>query len=585
MLFGMRLLAMLVALWFAWPAVVVAQTGDGRVSMPTIATSTLENGATPYDQAVFLSDPDKRLTIEEALASARWHPFTVQDRNQGITSADFWIGFRIENDTPAARTVAVSHDIAHLSRFSIFVIEPNGSPERRDVPPLQPIAERDYDFAGPAAAVTVPAGGSRDIVIAFGNEFAIPIYTAIRVWHDTTFVRYATRTSTLYTALAASILTTAGFWLIYGLAMWQGRLFYYSVYLMLVAYTFTNFFGIGYQLVYAGERWLQMLGYHWSMFLMVAAAFAFARRHLELPRLHPRHNLAMKFAILANIAGAAFALLVRQPAIEAPLTFAALTGGPLYIAWLSWRAWRYDGIAYTKWMVLGWGLITLMTLLGVFSSLLDVPWLAFSQIDFVRMAFMATVVESFILSISLAQWLRGLDVRRVAAEIAAAHDPLTGLLNRRGFNEAARSIKQPSGWPDDLWLAAIDIDGFRHINDRYGHAACDVVLERLSRLLTERRKPGDLAARYGGEDFLLLFATSTRPKAVAAVERLRKRFTGSPTVYRDNAIHHTLSAGLVRVADHPDIEPAMLVLLADEALDAAKRAGRNRVHLALAARD
>ncbi len=584
MLFGMRLLATLAALWCTWPGATLAQTGEGRVGMPAIAISTLHDGAPPFGHALFLSDPSKRLTLEEALASDGWHLYSAQDRNQGITSTDFWIGFRIENDTPTASKVAVSHDLSHLSRFSVFVVEPNGPPVRRDISPVQPIAERDFDFAGPAAAVTVPAGGSRDIVIAFGNDFAIPMYTAVRLWHAATFERYATRTSAFYTALAASILTTAAFWLIYGLAMWQGRLVYYSLYLVLVAYTFTNFFGVGYQFVYSGERWLQMLGFHWSMFLLVAAAFAFARRHLELARLHPRHDLTMRIAILANVAAAAFALLVRQPAIEAPLTFVALSATPIYIAWLSWRAWRWDGIAYTKWMVFGWGLIALMAIPGIFGSLLDVPWLDLSQADLVRMTFAATVVESFILSVSLAQWLRGLDVRRVAAEIAAAHDPLTGLLNRRGFNEAAQSIKHPSGWPEDLWLAAIEVDGFKQISDRFGHAAGDVVLERLARLLVERRTPGDLAARYGGDVFLLLFATPTRGKAVAAIDRLRERFTRGPTVYRESAIHHTFSAGLVRVADHPDTEPAMLVLLADEALYAAKRAGRNRVHLALAAR-
>ena len=287
----------------------------------------------------------------------------------------------------------------------------------------------------------------------------------------------------------------------------------------------------------------------------------------------------LRIVVACNVAAAVLAVLVQRPAIEAPLTFVSLSAAPIAIAWLSWRAFRHDGINYTKWMVIGWGALALMVLPGIFGSLVNVPLLSLTQMDFLHLAFAMAVFESLVLSISLAHWLRVLEVRRLAAELAAAQDPLTGLLNRRGFNEHSLARKVDEGWAPDAWIAVIDIDHFKGINDRYGHACGDAVLQRLADLLAETRGAGEVAARYGGEEFVLMYTAASQREALAVLDELRRRFAATPTLEGGTRISHSFSAGLVRAADHPASDPDGLVARADAALYAAKRAGRNRVHI------
>jgi diguanylate cyclase (GGDEF)-like protein len=104
----------------------------------------------------------------------------------------------------------------------------------------------------------------------------------------------------------------------------------------------------------------------------------------------------------------------------------------------------------------------------------------------------------------------------------AGTDHLTGLLNRNGFLTAAlreRALADRTGNP--LTLAVIDLDGFKQINDRDGHAAGDRLLASLGRDWRARVRPGDILARYGGDEFVLLLPATTSTGAEALLERLR----------------------------------------------------------------
>jgi two-component system, sensor histidine kinase LadS len=254
-----------------------------------------------------------------------------------------------------------------------------------------------------------------------------------------------------------------------------------------------------------------------------------------------------------------------------------MSGFPLYVTWRSWIAWRRDGISYAGWMVVGWGGVTASSVMGVFGSVIDLPFVTLSQADFIPLVLASTVVESLLLSASLGQWLRGQEVRRIAAETAASRDALTGLLNRRGLDANVLHLKQMDLWPGRLWLALIDLDRFKDINDTYSHAAGDAVLTHFATMLRHEFRANDLTARFGGEEFVLLFEAETEEVARAMVDRVRRRFADTPTRYEGSLIGHTLSAGLVRIADGEGGEEATLIALADAALYAAKKAGRNTV--------
>lgn len=163
-------------------------------------------------------------------------------------------------------------------------------------------------------------------------------------------------------------------------------------------------------------------------------------------------------------------------------------------------------------------------------------------------------------------------------EQMAMQDPLTGLANRRAFllflnRELRANIRNQA----PIALAVIDIDYFKDYNDEFGHASGDQCLKNVSQvLLAHARRPGDLAARIGGDEFALILA-NTEPEparliaesVLKAINEAKMSFGGSKRI--------TLSIGLLSAAPHDQQSEDHLLQQADKALYRAKTAGKNRV--------
>lgn len=174
-----------------------------------------------------------------------------------------------------------------------------------------------------------------------------------------------------------------------------------------------------------------------------------------------------------------------------------------------------------------------------------------------------------------------LDARQLAR--LAELDPLTGTRNRRVFEEhLARLWQQAIRDSRPLAVLLVDVDHFKPFNDRYGHQAGDLALQRVaSAIQGQLSRPLDLLARYGGEEFGVLLYDSDDAAAQRIAERIRHAVRaldithiGSP----QGSI--TASVGVASVRPRRERAPAGVVQLADEALYAAKMQGRDRVHLA-----
>jgi len=167
-------------------------------------------------------------------------------------------------------------------------------------------------------------------------------------------------------------------------------------------------------------------------------------------------------------------------------------------------------------------------------------------------------------------------VDRLRAE--ARLDPLTGLLNRRGFQERldvelARAIREQS-W---IGAVAIDIDHFKRVNDAHGHEVGDRVLAWLGATIREQVRGADVAARLGGEEFVVVTPDTDAEAARALAERIRRAASAAGDRSRfgiTDDLQITVSAGIA--ASVGPVDSAELLASADEALYAAKRAGRDR---------
>lgn len=157
-------------------------------------------------------------------------------------------------------------------------------------------------------------------------------------------------------------------------------------------------------------------------------------------------------------------------------------------------------------------------------------------------------------------------------------DPLTGIANRRAFEEAlgrAFANARRTGIP--LSVVTVDLDHFKIVNDRLGHVAGDAVLAAVAGRLAGSLRDGDLVARVGGEEFGMVLPGAGLAEAIEVAERLRMRVASSPIVVNaGDALAVTASFGCATLGA-ADEEAIALLVRADTKLYAAKASGRNRV--------
>jgi diguanylate cyclase len=162
-------------------------------------------------------------------------------------------------------------------------------------------------------------------------------------------------------------------------------------------------------------------------------------------------------------------------------------------------------------------------------------------------------------------------------------DHLTGALNRRGFDEAfERETARARRTGHSLCVALLDLDNFKHVNDRYGHRAGDEALVHLAQVVKATIRPNDIVARYGGEEFLILLPEAALSEAEAVLVRLQRDLTKRFFLHNNERILVTFSAGVTEWAPHED--QAAVIARADAAQYEAKVSGKNRVVTAAAPR-
>jgi len=159
-------------------------------------------------------------------------------------------------------------------------------------------------------------------------------------------------------------------------------------------------------------------------------------------------------------------------------------------------------------------------------------------------------------------------------ELQARTDSLTGVMNRRAVEIAGQTelaACRRRGAP--LSVLAIDLDYFKNLNDTYGHAAGDVMLQTIARLLTQCLRSSDLVARFGGEEFIAVLPERNAARAFEIAERLRGRIAAVQVLFESHLLQVTASFGIAALTGGESW--GELLRRADRALYAAKQAGRN----------
>jgi diguanylate cyclase (GGDEF)-like protein len=165
-------------------------------------------------------------------------------------------------------------------------------------------------------------------------------------------------------------------------------------------------------------------------------------------------------------------------------------------------------------------------------------------------------------------------------EEMAATDALTGLYNRRHFGKALEhSFAEAQRYEKDLSCVMIDLDSYKKLNDTYGHQVGDQLLMLAGRCITANKRAMDIAARYGGDEFVLLLPHASGDEAAAVAQRIREEFFTSSAGLLNREAGVTMSIGVGSLKANKPAHADHLVSLADAALYASKDAGRNRISM------
>ena len=231
-----------------------------------------------------------------------------------------------------------------------------------------------------------------------------------------------------------------------------------------------------------------------------------------------------------------------------------------------------------------WPLITLLALHGTLSAIGSVeaatgglaatgPATMVIWLQFVHFETLAFVIGTSIFTVAMAR-----ERSELLHKIAATTDALTGVATRRAFYDAAEEILSISRENDSpLAVIVFDLDGFKAINDTFGHGHGDEVLKVFGDVAKNTLRNTDLIGRLGGEEFAAMLPRTSLSAAYVAAERIRMRFSEATRTMNRLSVVATVSAGVAQAKRYRTLEA--LLNDADKALYQAKRRGRDRVEV------
>ncbi len=392
----------------------------------------------------------------------------------------------------------------------------------------------------------------------------------------------ATRTRTItlaFGALAAMAVASFLFWLV----LRERAFILYSTLFGLQALYVAYFSGQGFE-----WPWLSvatpLTHFTWNVLsaLSGAAACLFVRDIADLRRAMPH-----AYTVFGWLAGAfillTFANVIKLVGYEdivnnfGNILFLGSAVYTLVVAFIAWRR----GSRPAGWFLLAWTLLEAFTIATTIRLLFNAS-AEHDNVVYLGLP-LSMVAASLLIALGIADRLREQRRALSEAERHAQIDALTGVLNRRSLVErlhAACARAQARGLP--ISLLFIDLDHFKEINDSFGHAAGDACLRAIIPPIQAELRQSDVIGRYGGEEFVVILSSADTAAAHPIAQRILERVASVRVEGHGEPISLTCSIG-VATSDMLGVWGEHLIARADAAVYQAKRSGRNRVQVAMAA--
>jgi len=512
-----------------------------------------------------LIDPTHKLSVEQAAQRGDWSgPLHGKALNLGLIKDSLWLRFSLENKNDKPRKFFVSFEYPVVNAITFYAKKERGDFQKDHTGSIVAASERmvpDRHFLFP---VSLNPGETAAVYMHLRSSSGMTI--PIRILSEQALTKKAIRDYTIYGALFGFLALIMVYFITAGSLIRQGISLWLALY--------STFFGLhtamraGFIRLYMPDEFLAFIPLLQVLFIggLFFTGAKFFRLFLSLKE-HAKvlDKIMAGFQYLSLL----FVALVLLP--NPLLTFVSLVLfviNPFFSICLAFYFW-HKGIANSGYFAMGWFTAHAVSVYDFFriNGIISYPfyneWLIPLSLFF-TLAF---------LSIALIK-------QNAAYHVMAGTDPLTGLANRRRFDEILhtewnRCLRY--GRPLSLILA--DVDRFKKYNDTFGHRAGDALLCRIAEILKNyTRRPGELAVRYGGEEFILILPNIDSEHAFHVAEAIRESvaaFSQEENGQQTNW-HVTISMGVSTAIPQKEENPEKLVLEADKALYEAKHAGRNR---------
>ncbi|MCB2227299.1 MAG: sensor domain-containing diguanylate cyclase [Desulfarculaceae bacterium] len=566
------------------------------------------DGEDTFPWTSVLHDPTGKLSVEQVRAepwAGRFRPFAGGRTHLGVATGAWWLRLEVHNASAQARSWLVQPTHPQFDQAAMFCFPSAGPPTELSLGDHAPFTARPVPHQTSVFPLRLAPGQSATLYLRLAYVEAGIADVRLRVWSPALFEFHQTLHVAVMALMIGALLMIALFNLVIAFSTRAPEYVWYVLYILAVVGTSLGYQGLGYRFFWQQWTWFTDTAPILFPVLILTLSSQFTRSFLKLKQTMPRMDLTIKgFIAFTLLILAAMLLGYRREAI---IVSNCATVFSLVFPVLGLRLWlrgrreaRYYTLAFTAWVAA--------------LALVFMRYFGFNRSELVNsvLPFVFMLAEALLLSMAMADrinilrgqkdkaersYLEALrqdkqelerQVRERTAEIERMHqqaleasrtDMLTGLPNRRAFYDgAAQELERAERYGRPVSLIMLDIDRFKDINDTQGHAAGDEVLGHLAEVLRLQMRRNDLVGRLGGEEFALVLPETSAEEALSLAERMRATMAATPAMYQGEAIPFSASFGVARQMPGDSVES--LLHRADQALYAAKAAGRNRVEVA-----
>ena len=511
------------------------------------------------------------LTIEEAQEQLRQGNFT-QGKEEvlkfGIGAPPLWLHLAIDNDgrQPVGRRLQIEN--SWLDRIDVYIVHGGKVIQRLRAGDAEATSQHPQVGLGYVFDLKLPPGRS-DLMVRIATPD--PLLVPVRLLDTEQIGALAHQYDYGYGLLYGFLLALIAYNSMLFIGLRERSYLDYTLYLGSFTLLNLSYTGHGYAWLWPGNPALQQYAIPLLMVIFGCLGLRFADGFLDLRRHEPNTHRLVRWTTISSLLVVCLAIVAQRQSEAVLFAFIFVFAFSILMVWLGLVAVRHGRVAGRYFLA-----AALTSMLGNTATALAVWFgLTYTPVAF-HAAGWGVVAEGILLALALAYRMRQDQRARLHAEHLARTDPLTGLLNRRAFLEIAIPL-----WNNakrnrrPLSAMMVDIDFFKKINDTHGHAMGDKVLQAVSALLAEACRSSDFAARWGGEEFIILLPETCGEQAGVLAERLRTRIEEMRLGTLRKPIQLSASFGIAERGAHESLD--QLINDADEWLYRAKEAGRNRV--------